>query len=307
MLSVIIPSRSPQYLQQTIDDLLLKAEGEIEIIVILDGYWPDPMIKEDKKVIILHHGTVHENPGMRESINAGVAISKGDYIMKIDEHCMVDQGYDVKLIADCQDDWVVVPRRYRLDPEKWELIEDGRPPVDYMTLDYPYQRPHDKTCGLHGAEHREMHFARKDVLIDDLMTMQGSCYFMTRKHWDNCIKALDSENYGPFTQEAQEICNKTWFSGGRCIVNKKTWYAHWHKGNKGKGYGFSNAQYEEHMKGTEKGRRYCIDYWMSTKDYKYDFDWLLNKFWPVPTWPDNWKEQILIDKENDYANTHNRS
>ena len=32
MLSIIIPSRSPQYLYQTVEDLLNKAEGEIEII-----------------------------------------------------------------------------------------------------------------------------------------------------------------------------------------------------------------------------------------------------------------------------------
>src|SRR3990167_4654120 len=140
MLSIIIPSRNDEYLQKTIDDLLKKAEGAIEVIVVLDGYWPDPVLINNPRVVIIHHGTFHNSRGMRDSINAGMAIAKGEYVMKIDEHCMVDQGYDVKLIADCEDNWVVIPRRYRLDADKWEIIEDGRQPIDYMKIDYPYQR-----------------------------------------------------------------------------------------------------------------------------------------------------------------------
>src|SRR3989344_3838802 len=103
MVSVVIPSRAQQYLQQTIDDLLAKAADEVEIIVVLDGYWPNPILREDPRVVILHHGMVHDNVGMRGSINAGVDVAKGEYIMKIDEHCMVDQDYDVKLAADCEE------------------------------------------------------------------------------------------------------------------------------------------------------------------------------------------------------------
>ena len=53
-LSIIVPSRSPQYLQKTIDDLLAKAEGDIEIIVVLDGIWPDTIPKDHPKVHHLH-------------------------------------------------------------------------------------------------------------------------------------------------------------------------------------------------------------------------------------------------------------
>lgn len=305
--SIIIPDRNGQpYLQKTIDDILGKAEGDIEIIVVADGIWPDPFLKDDPRVTLIHQGMVHNNLGMREAINRGVAISKGKYIMKIDEHCMVDQGFDTKLKADCDEDWVVIPRRKRLDPENWTLIEDGRPPIDYMYLAYPYERPYDKTCGLHGAEWRQRHFDRKDIEIDDTMSWQGSSWFTTRKHWDRIIKELDSEAYGTFTQEAQEIGNKTWLSGGRLVVNKKTWYAHFHKGKRGKGYGFSNEQYQRHMEGTERGRLFCIDYWVNDKhllehpDWK-PFEWLLQKFFPVPTWPNNWKEKIQMDRLTDYS------
>lgn len=303
MLSIIIPSRSPQYLQDTINDLLVKAEGEIEIIVVLDGIWPSPMIRDDKRVRIIHHGTQHNNRGMRASINAGVAVSRGQYIMKCDEHTMWDQGFDVKLAADCEDNWVVIPRRYRLDPDEWKIIEDGRIHIDYMYLAYPYQRPYDSTCGLHGEIWNSLTAERMNdpkYEIDDVMAMQGSAYFMTRKHWD-WLGGLDEATYGSFTQEAQEIGNKTWLGGGRMVVNKKTWYAHMHKGKRGKGYGFTNEQYKVFMAEKERGRQFCIDYWVGNKWHGriHDFDWLIEKFNP-PTWPTNWKEQILIDEKKDF-------
>jgi glycosyltransferase involved in cell wall biosynthesis len=326
LVSIIIPDRNGQpYLQQTVDDLLAKAEGDIEIIVVSDGTWPNPPLKNHPKVSLLHHGTHFDNLGMRAGINRGVALSKGQYIMKIDEHCMVDKGFDTKLKADCDDNWVVIPRRYRLmaDSEPWRIEEykfddNGllvpdeefkhiRPPVDYMYLAYPYERPFDKTCGLHGDEWRQRHYDRLDIPIDETMSWQGSCWFTTRKHWDTTIIELDVSKYGTFTQEAQEIGNKTWLSGGKLMVNKKTWYAHMHKGKRGKGYGFSNEQYKRHMEGTERGRLFCIDYWVNNKhllehpDWQ-TFDWLLDKFAPVPTWPENWRMQMEIDKAKDYSN-----
>ena len=302
MLSIIIPSRVETYLQRTVDDLLLNARGEVEIIVILDGYWPSPMLKDDKRVIVLHQGTVHNSYGMREAINAGIAISKGEFIMKIDEHCLVDEGFDLKLAADCEEDWVVIPRRYRLDADNWKVIEDGRPPIDYMLVDFPYQRPHDKTCGLHGAEDRQRHYDRLDILIDDVMTMQGSCYYTRRSYWNKLFpNGMNGGSYGPFTQEAQEISMAAWLSGGRVVVNKKTFYAHFHKGSTGKGYGFSTEQYKKHAEWNEKGRLYCMEHWLNTQNYLHDFEWLIKKFWPLKGWKDTWKEDIIEGKKTDFS------
>ena len=300
MVSVVIPSRSAQWLRKTVEDLLVKAEGEVEVIVVYDGRWPEPneMPPEDPRVIQMHHGMIHDNYGMRASINAGVALSSGEYLLVIDEQCGVDQGYDVKLAADCKDNWVVIPRRKRLEPETWTLIQDGRPDIDYMQVDYPYQRPYDKTCGLHGAEWKRPE--RADIMIDDTPTMQGSCYFMKRSWWDKVVGPLDDVNYGNFTQEAQEVSFKTWFNGGEVKVNKNTWYAHWHKGSKGKGYGFSNEQYKRHMKGTEKGRLYCINHWMNHPQFPY---FINNKFPDMKGW-ENWEERVKEDKLKDFESTY---
>jgi len=298
VISVVIPSRSPQlYLQQTIDDLRAKAHGELEIIVALDGI--DSNVEADK---VIRHPT---HRGMRAGINAGMEAATGDYVMKIDEHCAMDEGWDEKLIADCEDDWLVVPRRQRLDPDAWKLTSetegDRRPPVDYMSIAYPYARPYDRTCGLYGGviDHNRTQ-RRKDILIDETMSMQGSCYFTKRKYWFDLLHPMDDKNYGAFNHEAQELHFKVQLSGGKLIVNKKTWYAHAHKGKKGKQYGFSRAMYRAHEADKEKARRYAIDYWLTTKDYKHDFGWLIDHFWPVPGWPENWRERIDEDAKHDW-------
>jgi glycosyltransferase involved in cell wall biosynthesis len=306
MLSIVIPSRQPEFLQKTIDDLLAKAEGEVEVIVCFDGVWPEKPLRDNPQVVIFHHGEVHDNVGMRGSINAGMSLARGDYVMKCDDHTMVGQGYDRILVADCEDGWVVIPRRKRLDPERWELIEDGRPPVDYMYVEYPYLKPYDKTQGLHGAEWRRPE--RAEIMIDDTPTMQGSGYFMKKKTWETLFpNGLDDESYGNFTQEAQEITNKAWLSGGRVIVNKNTWYAHFHKGRKGKGYGFSREQYKKHLIGTEKGRLHSINHWLSTKDYKYDWNWFVTEKFPdMPGWSKYWQERVARDKDTDFSKTYGK-
>lgn len=271
MISIIIPSRNEQFLNKTINDLLAKSETDIEIIPVLEGYWPDEVI-DDKRVNYLHFSTPQ---GMRDAINAGVRISRGDYIMKIDAHCMVDQGFDKKLLNNIVEDWIVVPRRKRLNAEKWEVQDVGKPDVDYEFIGHPSHK------GIKGQIWTQRILDRKDFLIDENMTFQGSCYFMTRKHWDR-IGGLDPDGYGQFVREAQELSLKTWLSGGKVMTNKKTWYAHLHKGKKyGRGYFLSKKEMTE-------GDKFCDDYWFNNKwqERKYNLSWLIERFWPVPEWPE---------------------
>jgi len=291
LVSIIIPSRSDRFLQKTVSELLNKARGDIEIIVVLDGYWPKVMVEDDQRVTVIHHGGQHKNYGMRASINTGVSVSKGEFIMKTDEHCAFDEGFDVKLVADCEDNWLVTPRRFRLDDENWAAsIGRENPPIDNMFLTCPIKGD----LGLNGKEWRQWRRQRKHILIDDCLTMQGSCYFMTRKHWD-WLGGLDDERYGAFHFEPQEIVFKTWLGGGRVVVNKKTWYAHRHRGpGEGRKYGFCNKQTSE-MEGSRQAiNKSGAEYWVNNcwAERKHDFEWLINKFWPIPEWPDNWKELI---------------
>jgi len=286
-LSVIIPARNEQFLSKTVDDLFDKATGDIEVITMLDGCWADPPLNKHKNLIIVHRGTVH---GMRANINAAARIASGKYIMKLDGHCMVGEGFDEILKADCEPDWLVVPSRYSLDPEKWERT---RGPVDYLMLTFPYVHDDLYGQGLHGRKwkgekglngsfwYRERE--RKDILIDDIMTFQGSCWFMHRDRFFD-IECLDVQMYSIF-QEAQELGFKIWLSGGRVVRNKKTWYAHLHKGKK---YG---TKYNLSKKAKLEAESKTVDYWMNNKWPKQtrDFKWFVEKFWPIDGWPDDWE------------------
>lgn len=280
MVSVVIPSRNERFLLPTVEDLLANATGEIEVLVVLDGYWPNPIL-EDPRVRYIHRGRPR---GMRAAINTAVALAKGDFILKTDAHCSFAPGYDETLAADCDSDWVVTPRRERLDAENWCIQETGKPPIDYMYLSYP-DDPNDwGGPGLNGKlwEQRNRDAALKAVEIDDLMSAQGSSWFMRRSYFDY-LELMDADSYGSFWNEFQEIGLKAWLSGGRCIVNKRTWYAHLHKGKTyGRGYSLSKATLNQ---GARYTWRWLLEPGEAWHKAHLPLSWLVERFWPVPTWP----------------------
>jgi len=281
--SVIIPSRNEIFLQKTVEDLFNKASGEIEVIVILEGYWPDPQLRERNNLIIIHHG---QPQGMRQAINAAAAIAKGDYLMKTDAHCLFAEGFDETLKADCGPDWVCIPRRYSLDAERWERKDKA--PVDYMYLSFPDDPNDFGGAGYHGREWKEKN--RDETLqaieIDDAMSFQGSCWFMP-KDWFYHLDLMDCEHWGTFWQEAQEIGPKCWFAGGRVVRNKKTFYAHLHKGHKyGRGYFLDKRTTKNAVAYSNKFLGGEVT-WPKQKPGR-DLKWLIEKFWPVPGWPEEW-------------------
>lgn len=285
-LSVIIPSKNEQFLPQTVADLFAKAAGPIEIIVVLDGYWPNPPLPDRKGLIQVHRG---EGRGMRDANNTASQLATGDFIMKCDAHCLFDTGFDEILKRDCEDDMLMVPRRYSLDAEKWERGNIGKMPIDYHYLSCPIWSLKVKDdYSMHGIEWRDRtreRWAKPEYEIDEEMSFQGSLWFMSRKLWGR-IYPMDTLNYGMFAQEPQEIGNKVWLGGGRIVVNKRTWYAHLHKGKRyGRGYHISPKE-------IAKGHEYSAKYWMNNlwPERVHDLEWLINRFWPVPDWPENWKE-----------------
>lgn len=284
IVSIIIPVKNEQFLNKTVQDLLKKATGAIEIIIVLDGYWPEEII-EDTRVNYIHFTG---RRGMRACINAGAAMAKGKYLLKIDGHCMVDEGFDEKLKANCEDNWIVIPRRFRLDAENWTLGDTHKLPIDYEFLNWPHWNKEE--VGLHGNvwnQRTQERMDKPEYMIDDNMSFQGSFWFMTKKHW-NWLGGMSEVGYETFVQEAQELGLKTWLGGGRVVTNKHTWYAHLHKGRKyGRGYFIDQKE-------MIRGRLYSVDFWMNNRwpERVHDIEWLIEKFWPVPTWPENrelWK------------------
>ena len=279
-LSVIIPSRNEAFLTQTIRDLLLHAVGNIEIIVNIDEKWPEETI-QDNRVIYLHHGTPK---GMRYGINSCAAIAKGIYLMKTDGHCMFAPGFDKVLSDNCEENWLTIPRRYSLDAQSWKR-DLSRPVRDYHYLCFP-KRGKEHDWGMHGVEWPERSLERSDPRfdIDDTMSFQGSCWFANRDYFMKHIGFMDDrpETYSTFAQEPQEIGLKYWLGGGAIKVNKKTWYAHLHKG---RAYG---RMYKED-KNTVASHNWSAKHWMNNEESGmiHPISWLVEKFWPVPTWPND--------------------
>ena len=273
--SVIIPARNEQFLMPTIEDLVRNARSEIEVIAVLEGYWPDEMV-DDPHVHYIHNGTPR---GMRGAINQGAALAKGKYLMKCDAHCAFSEGFDEALMADCEEDWIAVPRRWSLNPEEWRPREKS--PVDYLYLCFP-DNPNDRGGPtLHGRVWGQKNNdpALRDVMVDDLMSAQGSCYFMHRDYFHR-LELLDEESYGSFSNEFQEVGLKCWLSGGRVVRNKNCWYAHLHKGRKyGRGWPLGKGAVDQAARMTNR--------WMPGRNWRgqdRDIRWLVHKFWPVPGW-----------------------
>lgn len=270
MLSVLIPARNEKYLERTIRDVLQNAEGEIEVLVMLDGYLPDPQIVlDDDRVVFYHH---KEAKGQRQSVNELARYAKGKFLMKLDAHCAVDKGFDVKLAADYQEGWVVVPRMYNLDTKTWTPKRHKK--TDYMYIGFN-ERGELRSLYYGGEQYKEMH--RRPDLIDDTMGCMGPCRYMSAEtFWK--LGGCD-EGHGSWGSEGIEWACKAWLSGGALKVNKKTWFAHWFRASDG---GFP---YKIKQSDIDKARIYAENLWLQDKwpHQKRPFRWLLEKFNP-PGW-----------------------
>lgn len=207
--SVIIPARREKYLNDTLNDVLKKSKTDVEVIVTLDG-------NDEKRNPWVRYIYNEKPKGMRTAINQAVEIATGKYIMKLDAHCMLDYGFDEKLIKYHQDKWVQIPRRKRLDAKLWE-VDYSKDDIDYMYLNSDFM----------GVANRgkNQNTRLKKVMLDDTETFQGSCYFMERQYFLD-LGLLDDVNFNGSGHEAQEITFKVISDGGRIVRNKYTWYAH---------------------------------------------------------------------------------
>jgi len=278
--SVVIPARNEQFLTPTIEDLVRNSRAETEVIAILEGYWPDRMV-EHERVHYVHNG---QPRGMRGAINQGVALAKGRYLMKCDAHCAFSEGFDATLMDVMKDNWVKVPRRYSLQVETWDTDpRKQKKHIDAMFLCYPDDPNDFGGPSLKGKmwSARNNDPGRDAFEIDDLMSAQGSCWFMGRDYF-RWLDLMDEESYGHFSNEFQEIGLKVWLSGGEVKRDKRCWYAHLHKGRKyGRGWPLGKSTLDQGAQFTNR--------WMDGRNWRKqdrDIRWMVNHFWPVPTWPE---------------------
>lgn len=307
-LSVIIPGRNEEWMNQTIDDVLSNIRGKTEVIAILDGYWPDVGIKDRPNLRIIHHT---ESIGQRAACNEGANLSQAKFIMKLDAHCKLSEGFDVALMKDFEYDWTVVPTQYNLHVFNWRCVKCGNE---------TYMGPYPKECEkchdskdfekvLVWAErlNRRSDFMRFDNTLHfqywskydkrpeaqgeicDQMCCLGACWMMHRGRYFD-IDGMD-EGHGSWGQMGVELACKSWLSGGRQVVNKRAWFAHMFRTQDGFGFPYPNN-------GIDKAREYSNWLWRNGNwaKAKYPLSFLLKKFWPIEGWTEeDLQNQISLE------------
>jgi glycosyltransferase involved in cell wall biosynthesis len=296
-LSILIPARNEMFLSRTIDDILEHMEGNTEVIAVLDGAWADPPIQDHPRVTLVYHPV---SVGQRAATNEAARLSSARYVMKCDAHCAFDQGFDVKMMADMQGDWTMVPKMYNLHAFDWVCDSCG-----YRR----YQGPTKPCAKCESDMHREMvwkpkpsptttamrfdrnlkfqywsgYKKRQKGDLVDTMSILGACFMMTRdRYWE---LGICDEGHGSWGQQGTEVACKTWLSGGRLVCTKKTWFAHMFR-TQGGDFGFP---YPMSGSAVSKARKYSKRLWLGGEWDKaiHDLDWLIGKFAPVPDWEES--------------------
>lgn len=286
--SVIIPSRNEvrehapgvTVLQRTVADVYAKATGEIEVLVGFDGPayqdFPDyPNLRQ------LRRPTVG---GLKSLINELVEMATGRYIFKLDAHCSVAPGFDETLAADMEPNWLVTPRFYVLDGATWQWQDERH--YDYFYLVCPFTDPRGFRFKA-GGHWPQRTAERINIPLDETPQFHGSGWFVTRAFYRDCLGGFPAGDPLGHAQEPPNLGLRTWLGpwGGRVMVNKKVWYAHLHQDNQKRGY---------HMGRVQERISYDIaaKYWMGDEwpGRRHDMRWFIERFMPMPSWPDNWRQ-----------------
>lgn len=296
-LSILVPSRNEMFLSRTVKDVLTHAEGDTEVIVVLDGPSPHEPPPDGPRVRVVQ---LQESIGQRAATNLAARMSEARYVMKADAHCAFDQGFDVKMMADMQDDWTVVPIMRNLHVFNW-LCPNGHrryqgPSGPCQQCGEPTEREivwisktnPQSTSYCFDAEPHFQYFGQFKSRpegkgdLTETMSLQGSCWMLTReKYWE--LNICD-EAFGSWGSQGIECAVKTWLSGGRVIVNHKTYYAHAFR-TAGGDWSFP---YEISGRQVEHAKHYARELFFENKWPKqiHPLSWLVEKFWPVPGWSD---------------------
>lgn len=297
-LSILIPARREEWLGRTIDDVLAHAEADTEVIAVLDGDWPTEPLAQHPRVTIIRTPSAI---GQRAAVNVAARISRARYVMKLDAHCGVAQGFDRALIAAAEElgpTVTQVPTQYNLHIWDWvcqcglrtyqgprpgKCVKCGR---DEYTRDVLWRRRESRKTTAWRFD-STMHFyywtdygrTRQHGDLPETMSCLGACWFLSRdRYWE--LDGMD-EGHGSWGNMGTEVACKAWLSGGRLVTNKRTWFSHLFRTQPGFGF-----PYPMNGSDQERAREYSRRLWIQNQWPKQvrPLSWIIQHFAPVPDW-----------------------
>lgn len=288
--SVIIAARNERHLPRMIDHLFQRLTDAAEVIVIQDGE-PYVALAERPRLTVVYG----PYQGLKPCINQAAQMAQGDWLLKLDAHCAISEGIDAILAADCQPNWMLVPRFYTLDGDTWGPDLTKRH-CDYWLLDCPLTDPRGYRFRA-GGYWFERTAQRADIgPLDETLTHHGSAWFVSRAFFLEQLRGMQVEGYGLSYMEPADLGLRMWLGpwGGRVMVHKGCWYSHLHQQANTRGYGIS-------MREIKRSYLWTANYWMRNQwpERAHDIGWLIDRFWPVPTWPEDWRV-----KQKEYEQSH---
>lgn len=292
-LSVLVPARHEESLQRTIDDVLKNAQGDTEVLVALDNWENPPEIHVPKGQIIT------TSAGQRGATNALAKLSNAKYVMKLDAHCSMSPGFDVRMMEDMEDDVTMIPavgnmhvydwvcpQGHRHFQGKYEECEqcgskDLHKEVIWRIISKPIRGSHEFDTELH------FQYANKEAegLVTESMSIQGSCFMATREKYfelNLCDEAL-----GSWGSQGTEVACKTWLSGGKVLSTKKAFYGHQFRETEGFPYHNpvdqifrARSAVQEMFYNNEWPQQVRSLYWL-VKKFGLPQDWGIVSGWPM--------------------------
>lgn len=305
--SFLIPARNEEFCARTVEDVLAHARGDFEIIVVLDGAWADPPIKDSQHVRLIYKP---EPIGQRAATNLAARLATGTYICKLDAHCAIDDEFDIKtahVIRERGRETAVVPAMCNLHAFNWSCgachNETYQGPTPTICVKCQAPGPFKRVMywdlnagGVPGRKMRteawrfdhEMHFqyhgpvrpGQADAPIADVMSSVGACFVMRRDRFIE-LGGLD-EAHGSWGQFGVEIALKSWLSGGTHVVARSTWFAHLFR-TQGGDFAFPYP-----MRGSdqERARKHSRHLWLGNNwpGQTRPLSWLIEHFAPIRGW-----------------------
>jgi len=191
---IIARNENPVYLQKTIDSLFDNATGDIEVLVILDGYDSEIdsraiKVKFDKPI------------GKRIGLNFAASQAKGQYLFFIDAHCSMSEGWDTKLKCACDEKTIAV-----------SIIKPMDESFEYTPGEYSFVKLNEDL-----EEKWWQYKAKADWrTIEKTMAFTG-CGWMIRSSDYNEYGGFD-ERLGEWGYEGPEWSLNMWCSGGNVAL-----------------------------------------------------------------------------------------